>query len=218
MFTTSSPFLVSRGPGIPGVRRNCCRSNTVTGCFEHPRVRRLVGSADTGDQARLASHFSALAERYAAQARRHTAMARAFTGNPNRQMATGWASHCERLAKLNTQSADTVRELAAHHQRLATGTASTAPQAGASFEAGAGALTPSDEDLVALAAKASTPADSRALAEYFVTLEKHVHGRRCGACGDGRHLQGHANRVGSGALRPVGQTRAQVRATGQGVG
>ncbi len=135
-------------------------------------VRRLVGSADTGDQARLASHFSALAERYAAQARRHTAMARAFTGNPNRQMATGWASHCERLAKLNTQSADTVRELAAHHQRLATGTASTAPQAGASFEAGAGALTPSDEDLVALAAKASTPADSRALAEYFVTLEK----------------------------------------------
>lgn len=50
-------------------------------------VRRLVGSADTGDQARLASHFSALAERHAAQARRHTAMARAFTGNPKRQMA-----------------------------------------------------------------------------------------------------------------------------------
>ena len=99
-------------------------------------------------------------------------MARAFTGNPNRQMGTGWAIHCERLAKLNTQSADTVRELAAHHQRLATGTASTAPQSGASFEGGAGALTPSDEDLLALAAKARTPADHRILEEYFVTLEK----------------------------------------------
>ena len=135
-------------------------------------VRRLVGSADTGDQARLASHFSALAERYEAQARRHTAMARAFTGNPNRQMATGWAAHCERLAKLNTESAGTVRELAAHHQRLATGTASAVPEDGAGFEAGAGALTPTDEDLVALAAKARTPADHRALEEYFVTLEK----------------------------------------------
>ena len=135
-------------------------------------VRRLVGSADTGDQARLASHFSALAERYEAQARRHTAMARAFTGNPNRQMATGWAAHCERLAKLDTQSAGIVRELAAHHQRLATGNASVAPQGGSSFEAGAGALTPSDEDLVALAARARTPGDHRVLEEYFVTLEK----------------------------------------------
>jgi len=134
-------------------------------------VRRLVGSADTGDQDRLATHFSALAERYAEQAR-HTAMARAFTGNPNRQMATGWSAHCERLAKLDTQSAGIVRELAAHHQRSATGTASAAPQGGASFESGAGASTQSDEDLVALAAKARTPADHRALEEYFVTLEK----------------------------------------------
>jgi len=97
-------------------------------------------------------------------------MARAFTGNPNRQMATGWASHCERLAKLNTQSADTVRELAAHHQRLATGTASTAPQAGASFEAGAGALTPSDEDLVALLHVGDTEEIARLVTEHIAPM------------------------------------------------
>ena len=132
----------------------------------------MVSSADIGDQARLASHFSALAERYEAQARRHTAMARAFTGNPNRQMATGWAIHCERLAKLNTESAGTVRELAAHHQRLATGTASAAPSDSAAFEEGRGAPAPTDEELVTLAAKASTPSEHRVLEQYFLMLEK----------------------------------------------
>lgn len=133
-------------------------------------VRRLVGSADAGDQARLASHFSALAERYEARARRHTAMAKS-DGNPNHPIA-GLAMYHQRQARLNAQSAATLRELAAHHQRLAMGTASAAPRDGADFEAGAGALTPTDEDLVALAAKARTPADHRALEEYFVTLEK----------------------------------------------
>jgi hypothetical protein len=48
------------------------------------------------------------------------------------------SAHCERLTELNTRSAITVRELAAHHQRLATGEPSTPPRNGARFEDGAG--------------------------------------------------------------------------------
>jgi hypothetical protein len=82
------------------------------------------------------------------------------------------SDHCKRLARLNTQSAETVRELAAHHARLAGGAASTAPKGGGLFQGGAGAPEPSDAELTALAANARTPADHRALAEYFVTAAK----------------------------------------------
>ncbi|MEQ1574907.1 MAG: hypothetical protein ABL993_11745 [Vicinamibacterales bacterium] len=137
-----------------------------------PEVRRLVASAQPGDNARLSGHFAALAERYAAEARRHTAMAKAFVGNPSRSLATGMSAHCTRLAELSTQSATTVRELATYHQKLASGAAATPPAAGARFEGGAGAPTPTDQELNAMAAKARTPADHRALQEYFLTLAK----------------------------------------------
>lgn len=135
-------------------------------------VRKLVASADPGDNARLSAHFAALAERYMAEAKRHTAMAGAFGGNPNRRSGATSSTHCKRLAQLNTESAATVRELATYHERLAAGAPSTAPRGGAPFEGGAGAPAPSDRDLSALAAKASTPADHRGLEEYFLTAAK----------------------------------------------
>jgi hypothetical protein len=136
-------------------------------------LRELVTRAEPADHARLSAHFTALAERYAADAKRHTAMAHAFLGTPTRRVAANSAAdHCKRLAELNTKSAATVRELAEHHTKLATGLPSIAPRGGAAFEGGAGAPEPSDAALSALAAKASTPADHHALEEYFSTAAK----------------------------------------------
>lgn len=136
-------------------------------------VQKLVSSSEPADNARLSAHFAALADRYAADARRHKNMADAFIAAPTRRVpATGAADHCKRLAALNTQSAETLRELSAHHQKLATGTPSTAPKGAASFQGGAGSPEPTDAELNALAAKASTPADHHGLQEYFLTAAK----------------------------------------------
>jgi hypothetical protein len=135
-------------------------------------VRQLVARAEPGDHARLAEHFTALANRYVADAERHTSMERAFRSNPNRSLATDMPVHCKRLADLSTESATTLRELAAHHRKLATGAASTVPAEGARFESGAGAREPREADLSALAGTATTPADHRALQDYFLTLAK----------------------------------------------
>ena len=136
-------------------------------------VQQLVKRAEPADHARLAAHFAALSDRYVTEARRHTAMAQAFIASPARRTAVNAAAdHCKRLAALNTQSVTTLRELAAHHEKLAGGTPSTAPRDSARFEGGAGAPKPSDQDLEALAGKASTPADHRALEEYFRTAAK----------------------------------------------
>jgi len=76
-------------------------------------VRKLIASSEPGDNARLSAHFAALAERYTGEAKRHTAMAHALVGNRNRSVGSGSSMHCTRLAELNTQSAATLRELAA---------------------------------------------------------------------------------------------------------
>jgi hypothetical protein len=135
-------------------------------------VQQLVKRAEPGDNARLAANFTALAERYVAEAKRHTSMSQSFVGNPSRNLGTGMSAHCKQLADLNTQSATAVRELATYHQKLASGAAATPPTAGARFEGGAGASVPTDKELNALAAKASTPADHHSLEEYFQTLAK----------------------------------------------
>lgn len=114
----------------------------------------------------------ALAERYTAEAKRHTSMAQGFVGNPSRNLGTGMSAHCKQLANLNTQSATELRELASYHQKLASGATATPPAAGARFEGGAGAPAPTGQELNAMAAKASTPADHRGLEEYFLTLAK----------------------------------------------
>ena len=136
-------------------------------------VQELIKRAEPADHARLEVHFAVLAEQYAADAKRHSAMAQAFTASPIRRTAANTAAdHCKRLEQLNLQSAATLRELAAHHERLAAGKASAAPRGAARFEGGVGAPAATTKELTALAAKASTPADHRALEEYFLTLAK----------------------------------------------
>ena len=135
-------------------------------------VQQLVKRSEPGDNARLAAHFTALADSYVAEAKRHTSMAQSFVGNPSRNLGTGMSAHCKQLADLNTKSATELRELAAYHQKLASGVTATPPAGGARFEGGAGAPVPTEQELKAMAAKASSPADHRALEEYFLTLAK----------------------------------------------
>jgi hypothetical protein len=84
-------------------------------------VKQHNSNAQPADHARLRDHFSALADRYTAEADRHTTMAMALIGNPNHGSSTSPADHCRRLAEVATNSAATVRELSAHHERLAAG-------------------------------------------------------------------------------------------------
>jgi hypothetical protein len=135
-------------------------------------VRQLVARAEPGDHARLGAHFAALAEQYTAGAKRHTAMSQSFGGNPNRNLGSGMSAHCKRLAELNMQSATTARELVTYHQTLAAGAPAAPPPDAARFHAGAGAPAPSEQEITALAAQASTPAEHRVLEEYFLTLAK----------------------------------------------
>lgn len=141
----------------------------VLNAFE---VQELVARAEPADHARLSAHFAALADRYTAEAKRHLSMSQSFVGNPSRNLGTGMSTHCKRLAELNTQSATTVRELVAYHDKLASGTPASIPGGATRFHAGAGAREPNDQDLNALAARASTPAEHRALQEYFTTLAR----------------------------------------------
>ena len=144
----------------------------ATGLLSRPEVQQLVARAEPADNARLAVHFVALADRYAAEAKRHIAMSQSFAGNPNRSLGSGMSTHCKRLADLNTQEATTVRELAAYHEKLAAGTPATPPRDGARFQGGAGAPEPTEKQVTELAAKAGTPAEHKALEEYFLTLAK----------------------------------------------
>lgn len=136
-------------------------------------VRQLVASPDPSDNARLSAHFAALADGYMRDATRHDAMAQAFIGSPSGRTPANTASDlCKRLASLNRQSADTLRELAAYHEKRAAGAAAAAPKGAAPFQAGAGAPEPSLDELRALATKASTPAEHHALEAYFQEVAK----------------------------------------------
>jgi hypothetical protein len=144
----------------------------ASGLLNTVELRQLVDRGDPGDHAQLSAHFTMLGERYSTEAKRHTSMAQSYVGNPRGNLVAGMSVHCKRLADLNTQSAMTVRELAAYHQKAAAGTSATPPRGGTRFEGGAGAQEPTERELDALAAKASTPAEHRGLEEYFLTLAK----------------------------------------------
>jgi hypothetical protein len=135
-------------------------------------VRQLVARAEPGDNARLSVHFAALADQFSAEAKRHTSMSTSFAGNPSRNLGTGMSAHCHQLANLNSQSANTARELSTYHGKLAEGTPAIPPRDAAKLHAGAGAPEPTDKELTAMAAKAGTPAEHKALEEYFLTLAK----------------------------------------------
>jgi hypothetical protein len=135
-------------------------------------VQQLVARGEPSDHAKLSAHFAALADRYTAEAKQHESMSRSFLGNPSRTLVAGMGEHCTRLAKLNTESATTARDLAVHYQKLAEVVPSVAPHDAARFQGGAGASKATVEDINRLAATAKTTADHHALQEYFQTLAK----------------------------------------------
>jgi hypothetical protein len=152
---------------------NSANAQTASPILNALEVQKLVASAEPADNARLSAHFAALAERYARAATRHNAMAQAFIASPTRRTPTNTAAdHCKRLAGLNTQTANTLRDLAAYHEKRAAGAAAAVPKGADRFQAGAGAPEPSDDELIALAGRAGTPADHHALEEYFQTAAK----------------------------------------------
>ncbi|HEU4692093.1 MAG TPA: hypothetical protein VFS23_27210, partial [Vicinamibacterales bacterium] len=152
---------------------NNATAQTASPILNAVEVQKLVASAEPADNARLSAHFAALAERYAREATRHEAMAHAFIASPTRRTPTNTAAdHCKRLAGLNTQAANTLRELAGYHEKRAAGAVAPVPKGAAPFQSGTGAPEPSDGELSALAARASTPSDHRALEEYFQTAAK----------------------------------------------
>ena len=152
---------------------NTAAAQTSSPILNALEVQKLVASTDPADNARLSAHFAALAERYTHDAARHTAMAQAFISAPARRTpANGAADHCKRLATLNTQTADTLRELAAYHDKRAAGAVAALPKGASRYQGGTGAPEPSDQELSALAARASTPADHHMLEEYFQTAAR----------------------------------------------
>ena len=133
-------------------------------------VKELVASGQRDDHARLRDHFAALADKYEADAQRHTAIGKSLTGNPNHPPAVPPGARYARLAESETASATTVRELSAHHGRLAAGQVSQAPANSARFENGEGAPAPNEAQLRELSASARTASEHRALEEYFAEL------------------------------------------------
>jgi hypothetical protein len=132
------------------------------------RVRQLVASEAPADQAMLAVHFTALADRHLSAARLHDAMGRYAAVNP-RGDGQAMKVHCQQLSRRERNAAATLGELAMHHAALNGGWASTAPVAGAKYQAGAEGREPREADLNALG-RAVTPADHLALQDYFQTF------------------------------------------------
>ena len=164
-------------------------------------VKELVARAEPNDHARLRDHFAALADRYAVDAQRHKALAQ-LTGNPNHPVTPG--VYRVRLADAATQSATTLRALSDHHGRLAAGLPSQAPVNSARFENGEGAPAPSDAQLRELSAGARTPADHKALEEYFTGLAEKYTRDAQRHDGMAQSYRGHANdRTGSFAAWAV---------------
>jgi hypothetical protein len=170
MRTVHFRSLAIAASAILSVAGNVAAQGRPAALLNSIEVRQLVARAEPADNARLSAHFSALADQYSAEANRHLSMAQGFVGNPSRNLGTGMSAHCKKLAELNTQSATTTRELAAYHAKLADGTSADLPRGAAAYHSGAGAPKPTGAELAALAARASSPADHRALEEYFLML------------------------------------------------
>ena len=156
---------------VPQVAAQAAQSPILTTL----EVRQLIARGEPADHARLRAHFTALAEQYEADAKQHHSMAQVFIASPSvRVRAQSSADHCKRLENLATQSAATLRDLATHHASLAAGVPSTAPKNAARFEAGQGAreVWQHEKEIHDLAANARTPADHRAIEEYFESIEK----------------------------------------------
>ena len=130
-------------------------------------VSRLVANGQPADHAQLREHFTALANKYTTDARRYREMARVISGNPNHPPAVPPGARWTRLAESAELSAATLRQLSAHHDRLAAGQRSEAPDNGGRFETGYGAPAPTDTHVREVESSARTRADHESLAQYF---------------------------------------------------
>ena len=162
-------------------------------------VKRLVANDRPGDHARLRDHFAALADKYTADARRDRQLARTLTGNPNHPPAVAPGVRWTKLADSAEASAVTLRELSAHHDRLAAGRRSDAPPNSARFEAGYGAPAPSEAYVQQLASGARTRADHLNLADYFTALAETETNKARTQTAAAQAYRGPISRPGSGA-------------------
>lgn len=150
---------------------NLSAQSTPSASLSEADVRQLIVRGEPADHTRLSAHFATMAQRYATEAKRHESMGQAFAGNTKlAHIATSQREHCRQLSVRNLESAATLRELAAHHTKLAAGAASEPPKGSERFEAGGDARVPTDAELTRLAATAETAADHRALEGYFASL------------------------------------------------
>ena len=159
--------------------RASAQEESAVGLLNSLEVQQSVARAEPSDHVRLAAHFSVLADRYAADAKRHLSMAQHFVANPSRSPRPGTSGHFKRLGRREMESSATLRELAAYHENLAGGTPAVLPRHSARFQGGAGAPEPTDQQLDALAAKATTATEHRLIEERFRALaERHVNEAR----------------------------------------
>ena len=87
------------------------------------QLRELSATARTpSEHQALEEYFSEVAQGYTRAARKHTAMAQGYRMHPNDRAGSfmALAVHCDRLARLSRDSAETARAAAAQHRELRT--------------------------------------------------------------------------------------------------
>ncbi|MGH9160145.1 MAG: hypothetical protein ACRD2X_09185 [Vicinamibacteraceae bacterium] len=125
LLALSGAVLVSGTIGFAEPLRQGTEVNPPASRDTRELVARNIGP---GEHLRLRDHFTALAAKYTASANRHATMRLAYR-NPNRRPSSSGRAHCERQVLLATESADTMRALALHHEKVAAGMPSTLPPA-----------------------------------------------------------------------------------------
>jgi hypothetical protein len=161
-------------------------------------VKRLAANDRPADHARLRDHFAALADKYTNDARRDRQIARVMIGNPNHPPAVSPGSRWMRLPDSAEASAVILRDLSAHHDRLAAGRRSDAPPNSARFEAGYGAPAPSASYVHELASGARTRADHLSLADYFTAVAETETNKARKQAAAAQAYRGPISRAGSG--------------------
>ena len=213
MRTTAFRSLSLAAAAVMTLSGSATAQERTSGLLNSLEVRQLVERSEPADHVRLAAHYTALGDRYAGEAKRHMSMSQSFIGNPSRNLGTGMSAHCKQLTNLNVQSETTVRELAAYHAKLASGTPATPPRDGARFQGGAGSPEPTQKRAECARRKSHTPAEHRGLQQVLPDPGQAIHRRSRGACRVGAGVSGLADCAGGRASRP---SRRSITRRGQG--
>lgn len=89
---------------------------TLTNAQEEVDITVLIETADTPeDHLKIAEYYEEQAVMMEKKATLHASMAKAYQGGK----MTGMTTHCEKLAKDSTASAEQYREMAAEHRKMA---------------------------------------------------------------------------------------------------